>query len=390
MSLVLSLLIVLIGGFLIGYLFDKIKVPKIVGMIIYGILIGPSFLNIISDDLINISSLLRQIALVIIITRAGLNLKINEIKKMGLPALLISFIPATLEIIGVLIFAPILLGLSILESLLLGSVLAAVSPAVIVPRMIKLKEEGYKDVPDLILVGSSVDDVYVIVLFYTFLGMLKTNTFNFFSIIQIPTSIILGSLLGVLLGLLISYLFKKVKFQSWLKVTITLIISFTLVYTEKYYENYIKIATLISVLVLNMILFLKNSKESKELERNYKKLWVVFEILLFVLVGISVDFKFAINSGFMPVLLLLISLVFRSIGTFISTLFTSFNNKERLFAVFAYLPKATVQASIGAIALQEGLESGNLILTMAVISILVTAPLGAILIDKSYKKLLDI
>lgn len=389
MNLFLSLLIVLVGGFLIGYLLEKIKIPKIVGMIIYGILIGPSFLNIISLSLINISSLLRQIALVIIITRAGLNLNIKEIIKMGLPAVLFSFIPATFEIIGVLIFAPMLLKISVVESLLLGSVLAAVSPAVVVPRMIKLKEEGYKKVPDLVLVGSSIDDVYVIVLFYTFLGMLKTNTINFINVIQIPTSIILGAILGIIMGLLLSKLFNKLKLNNWFKVLISLLISFTLVYTEKYYENYIKIATLISVLVLNMIIFLKSREIANDLELKYKKLWTVFEILLFVLVGISVDIKFAISSGVMPLIVLFIGLLFRAIGTFLVTLMAKFTFKETLFAIFAYLPKATVQASIGGIALAEGLASGNIILTLAVMAILITAPLGAILIDTTYKKLLS-
>lgn len=388
MSLVLSLIIVLVGGFLIGYIFEKVKIPKIVGMIIYGILIGSSFLNIVSNSLLGISSILRQIALVIIITRAGLNLDFKRILEMGLPAILLSFIPATFEIVGILIFAPILLGLSVIESLLLGSVLAAVSPAIIVPRMIKLKEEGYSGVPDLILVGSSIDDVYVIVLFYTFLGMIKTNSFNLVNIVQIPTSIILGGLIGIIIGYIISFLFKKVKINRWLKVFLTLLISFTLVYTEKYYENYLKIATLISVLTLNMTIYFKNNKESESLEKDYKKLWFIFEILLFVLVGISVDLSFAVSSGIMPIFVLLIALVFRSIGTFLTSLFTNYSFKEKLFIILAYLPKATVQASIGAIALNEGLPSGNIILTMAVIAILITAPLGAILIDSTHKYLL--
>ena len=382
---ILSLLIVLVGGYIIGYLTSKIKLPKIVGMIIFGILIGPSVLNIISPSLIKISPILRKIALVIIITRAGLNLNIGKMKR---EEVLISFLPATLEMLAVMLFSFLLLDVSLLEGLLLGTVLAAVSPAVLVPRMIKLKDEGYEKVPNLILFGSSVDDVFVIVIFYVVLNMLKTNTFDLISIIQIPSSIILGIVLGVLIGYLASKLFNKFKVNKYLKVLLILIITMGLVFSEDYLFKVINVTTLLSVLAMNIVINKKSPKEVKEVHDIYKYLWFVFEILLFVLVGISIDLKFAYSNGFLPVLVLFIGLIFRSVGTILATLKSNYSLKEKLFTVLAYLPKATVQASIGWIAVAEGLEVGNLVLTSAVISILITAPLGAILIANTYKKLL--
>lgn len=387
--MILSLFLVLVGGYIFGSLFKKIKLPKIIGMIIYGIIIGPSLLNILSSSLLNISSIIRNIALVIIITRAGLNLNYKNILKMGLPAILISFIPATFEIIGVTIFSHLLLNITIAEGLLLGSVLAAVSPAIIVPRMIKLKEEGYSKISELILVGSSVDDVYVIVLFYAFLQLIQTNTFSIISIIEIPTSIILGILLGILIGAILYKIFKKFKINFYIKLIITLTISLTIVFLEPTINSYIKIATLLSVIAINIYFNYKDKSFSEQLEKNYKKLWFVFEILLFVLVGVIVDLNFALNSGIIPIVVLFIGLIFRMFATFLVTLFTDFNKKEKLFTIISYIPKATVQASIGGIALAKGLPVGNLVLTIAVLSILISAPLGAILIDKTYIKLLE-
>src|SRR5690625_4019147 len=387
--MILSLLIFLIGGFSIGYLFEKINIPKIVGMIIFGILISPSILNLVSPSLINISDILRKIALVIIITRAGLNLSIKSIKEMGINALLISFIPATFEIIGVTIFSYLLLNISIVGGILLGTVLAAVSPAIVVPRMIKLKNKGYKEVSELVLVGSSIDDIYVIVLFYATLNVLKTNKFDIISIVQIPSSIILGILLGLVIGIVIYQLLKLLKFNNYINLIVLFSLSILLVFSEDILFNVVNVSTLISILSLFIFINFKNKEISFKLEENYKHLWFFFEIILFVLVGVSVDIKYALSEGFMPVIVLLIGLTIRSLGTFIALTFTNFNFKEKLFIIFSYLPKATVQASIGGIALSEGLNVGPLILTLAVLSILITAPIGATLIDNTYKKLLN-
>lgn len=387
--MILSFLIIIIGGYFTGLLFEKIKLPKIVGMILFGILIGPNILNIISSKVINISSILRQIALIIIISRAGLNLNIKNIKEMGLNALLLSFIPATFEIIGIALLSYYLLSITFLEGLLLGSVLAAVSPAILVPKMINLKEKGYEKVPNILLVGSSLDDIYVIVLFYMFLNIIKTNKINYINIIQIPTSIILGAILGVLIGLFLYYLLKKVKFNKYLSIFLLLTTTIFLVFSENYLFKVINVSTLISVLTIFITLTIKNKLFSKEINKKYNYLWFLFEILLFVLVGISVDINYALKEGLMPVLVIIIGLIIRSIGTYISLISSNFKMKEKLFIISSYIPKATVQASIGAIALNEGLNVGSLILTISVLAILITAPLGALLIDNTYEVLLS-
>lgn len=387
----LSLGIILLGGFIIGLLFEKIKLPKIVGMIIIGILIGPSFLNIIDDSIINISAMLRQIALVIILTRSGLSLDIKKLKEIGRPAILMCFIPATFEIVGVLILAPILLNVSITEALLLGAVLAAVSPAVVVPRMIKLKEKRYgenKNVPELIMAGSSADDIYVIILFYAFLGLNNGQSINLMSLVNIPISIVLGILVGFVVGLLLSFIYKKFEMKILTQILVLLGSSFLLIGVEELISKYIAFSSLLGIITIGIVILFKNKEAAVELESGYNKMWTFFEILLFVLVGISVDINYAINAGFIPVVVLVGALVFRMIGVFVSLLFTTLNIKERLFSMISYIPKATVQASIGGIALAEGLAVGPLVLTMAVLSILITAPLGAILIDTNYKKLL--
>ena len=390
--MLLSLGLVLILGFLTGFLFEKIKLPKILGMIIIGILIGPSFLNLINPNLINISSYLRQIALMIIITRSGLSLDFNNLKKIGRPAILMCFIPATFEIIGVLIFGPIILGISLFESLLLGSVLAAVSPAIVVPRMINLLNKGYgnnKNIPELVMAGASLDDIYVIVIFYASLSLLNNSTITTYAILQIPISIILGISIGIILGLVLYYLFKSKYLNTIIKTFILFSVSLLFMGFEELIKNYISISSLIGIMATGMVLLFKNKNDAKEIEKNYNNLWFFFEILLFVLVGISVDINYALSEGFKPVLLLLISLFFRTIGVLLSISFTKFNLKEKIFIIVSYIPKATVQASIGGIALSLGLDVGPLVLTIAVLSILITAPIGAALIDFSYKKLLS-
>lgn len=387
----LSLGIILLSGFLVGLLFEKMKLPKIVGMIIIGIFLGPSLLNIVDDSIINISAMLRQIALVIILTRSGLSLNLKKLKEIGRPAILMCFVPATFEIVGVLILAPLLLGVSIVEALLIGSVLAAVSPAVVVPRMIKLKEEGYgenKSIPELIMAGSSADDIYVIVLFYAFLGLVDSGKLNALSFVNIPVSIILGILLGIGVGLLLSYIYKKINMNIIIKILLLISTSFLLIGLEEFVSDYISFSSLLGIITIGMVILLKNKEVAVDMEKGYHKLWTFFEILLFVLVGISVDINYAISAGFMPIVVLFSALVFRMAGVFVSLLFTNLKMKERLFSMISYLPKATVQASIGGIALAQGLAVGSLVLTIAVLSILITAPLGAILMDLSYKKLL--
>ena len=389
--MVLSLGIILILGFLVGCVLSKIKLPGLVGMIIVGLVIGPYCLGLIDDSILAISTELRQIALVIILTRSGLNLDIESLKKIGRPAILMSFIPATLEIIGVTLISLLMLEISVFEAMLLGSVLAAVSPAVVSPRMIKLIEDRLGErhqVPKLILAGSSVDDIYVIVLFYVFLGLVENNVFNITSILTIPLTITLGILIGILVGLLLSYILKKTNFKITINVLLVLSTSFLMIGLENILKEYVSISSLLGIMVMGVILLFKEPIKSKELSVGYNNLWIFFEIILFVLVGATVDFSYAVNNSLTAILILVVGLLFRTLGVLICLIKTNLNKKERLFTVFSYLPKATVQASIGGIALSLGLYCGSIILTVSVISILITAPIGALLIDKTAKKLL--
>lgn len=388
----LSLFIIFTLGIFGGLIFEKIRLPKLIWYIVLGILIGPSVLNIVDETLITISSYLRQIALILILTRSGLSLSINNLKKIGRPAILMCFIPACFEIIGVLIFAPIFLNITYLEALLLGSVLAAVSPAIVVPRMIKLIEEGYgkdKNVAELVLAGASVDDIFVIVLFYAFKGLVSTNVFNGWNIIQIPISIVLGMLLGTIVGFLVAFIIKKTKTNTIINVILMLGLSFGMLYLEEILKPYISVSALLAIIIMGLIIALIRKEESKEIQKSYNSLWNGFEILLFVLVGIATNINYAFSdNGVMILGLIIIALIFRSLGVIVCLIATKFHWKEKLFIVLSYLPKATVQASIGAIALTEGLACGDILLTSAVVSILFTAPMGAILIDNTYKKLL--
>ena len=389
--MVFSIGLILILGFIIGYILSKVKIPGLVGMIIIGILIGPYCFSLIDESILNISSELRQIALVIILTRSGLNLDIDSLKKIGRPAILMSFIPATLEIIGVTIISFLILKLSIFESMLLGSVLAAVSPAVVSPRMIKLIDKKIGEehqVPKLILAGSSVDDIYVIVLFYTFLSLVENNTFNFTSILMIPVTIILGILFGILVGLLLSFVLKKTNFKTSINILIIISSSFLMIGFENLIKDIVSVSSLLGIMVMGIVLLFKVKEKAKDLSNGYNNLWTFFEIILFVLVGASVDFSYAINNSLLAILILFIGLLFRTLGVFICLIKTNLSLKERIFAVISYLPKATVQASIGGIALSLFLPCGSIILTVAVISILITAPIGALLIDNFSVKLL--
>lgn len=393
MNIFLSLFIIFTGGILGGFLFEKIRLPKLIWYIILGLLIGPSLFNIVDDTLISISSYLRQIALVIILTRSGLSLDINHLKKIGRPAILLCFIPATFEIIGVLIFAPMFLGISYIEALLLGSVLAAVSPAIVVPRMINLIEKRYGEehhIPELIMAGASVDDIYVIVLFYSFKNLVATEVFNPWNNAQIPLSIVLGITLGILVGFLMVFIIKYLKFNKIINVIFMLGLSIGMIYLENLLKPYFSVSSLLAIIVMALIINIFKKEEAKEIQKSYNSLWSAFEILLFTLVGIATNAKYAFSKeGAILIGIIFIALIFRSIGVIISLLFTGYSIKEKAFIIISYLPKATVQASIGAIALSEGLECGTLVLTMAVLSILITAPVGAILMDTLYKKLLD-
>lgn len=390
--MLLSLGLVFSIGFVGGWIFEKIRLPKLVFYMLLGILFSPSLLGIVDSKLLDISSYLRQIALIIILTRSGLSLDIQALKKIGRPAILMCFLPATFEIIGICIFAPLLLDISIAEALLMGSVLAAVSPAVVVPRMIKLHEQGYSQkssLPELIMAGASCDDIYVIVLFYSFKGLVSSQTIDYMSFLQIPVSIILGLLLGIIFALMIVLLFKKTQLPTSLKVIILLGVSFLMVGIEELTKNYVSISSLLGIIVLGIAILKYDKDGAKNIQKSYNGLWQGFEILLFFLVGCAVDIKYALSTKGLVILgLILIGLVFRSIGVLLCIVRTKFDKKERLFIIISYLPKATVQASIGAIALSEGLECGSIVLTSAVIAILLTAPIGAILMDTTYKKLL--
>lgn len=383
-------LIMLIGMFL-GWLSKKIRLPSLVGMILTGIIIGPNVFGLIDSSLLNISSELREIALVIILTRAGLGLDVNELKKAGRPALLMCFVPATFEIIGTVIFAPMLFGISYIEAALAGSVIAAVSPAVVVPRMLGLIDKGYgidKQIPQIIMGGASADDVYVIVLFTSFLAILSGGSASALDFIQIPTSILLGIILGIITGFALVLFFKKIHMRDSAKVIVILSVSFLLLGFEDILEDYVHISGLIAIMALGMSIFAMNKELSKRLSAKYNKIWIAAEIMLFVLVGAAVDIKSIISYGLTALILLVIAMAFRMSGVFVSLLGTKLSMKERLFCMFAYSPKATVQAAIGAVPLAAGLECGELILAVAVLAILITAPFGAFMIDFTYKKLL--
>ena len=392
MNIFLSLFIIFGGGVLGGYLFEKIKLPKLVWYIILGILIGPSVFNIIDDTLLSISSHLRQIALVIILTRSGLSLDIKSLKKIGRPAILMCFLPACFEIAGITIFGPMLLGISYFEALLLGSVLAAVSPAVVVPRMIRLMEEGYGKqhcVPELVMAGASCDDIFVIVLFYSFKNLVATSTFDAWSVGQIPISIVSGVILGIGVGFLMVLAIRYMKLNRIVRVILMLGLSFGMLALENVLKPYFSVSSLLAIIVMAFVVGIFKKEEAKEMQKSYNGLWQGFEILLFALVGIAVDVRYAFSKeGAIIVGLVFIALVFRSLGVLCSVIATKFTWKEKLYIVISYLPKATVQASIGAIALSEGLACGTLVLTAAVVSILITAPLGAILMDSLKNKLL--
>lgn len=375
-----------------GWICQKIKLPSLLGMLITGIVLGPYVLNLLDDSILGISAELRKIALIIILTRAGLGLDLSGLKKIGRPAVLMCFVPASFELIGMILLAPKLMGLTVLEAAIMGAVLAAVSPAVVVPRMVKLMDEGYgvnEGIPQLILAGASVDDVYVIVLFSTFVGMMQGEGASILKFVNIPISIFLGIAIGLLIGVLLAYFFKKMHIRDTSKVLIILSISFLLVVMEDKLSTPITFSALIAIMFIGVGLQKKRETVAKRLSVKYGKLWVAAEVFLFVLVGATVNIGYLGKVGVKALIVIIGALVFRMFGVFVCLLGTSLKRKERLFTMLAYTPKATVQAAIGGIPLALGFTCGDLVLTVAVLAIVLTAPLGAFAIDLSYKKLLN-
>lgn len=387
-----SIGIIILLGFIVSFIFGKIKIPKLVGMIITGIIIGPFCLNIIDPSILEISPDIRQFALVVILTRAGLSLNVEDLKKVGRPGLLMCFVPATFEILAFTIFAPMFLGVTILEGAIIGSIIAAVSPAVVVPRMLNLMNKGYgnkNSIPQLILAGASVDDIYAIVVFTALVALEQGGSVSVMSFINIPLSIILGLVVGYILGKLLNKLYEiNINMDNTIKFLILLSVSFLLLSLENLVKGILPFSALISIMAMGMAINKENINLARNLEKKYGEVWIFAEIFLFILVGASVNINYALKTGVNGVVLILIALIIRMLGVLISLIKTKLTKKERIFTMLAYTPKATVQAAMGGVPLAMGLACGETALAMAVLSILITAPLGAIFIDTSYKKLL--
>lgn len=386
-----SLALIFLVGLLMGSIFNKLKLPSLLGMIITGMILSSYALNLLDPSIMGISADLRQVALVVILTRAGLSLNIEDLKKVGRPAILMCFVPACFEIVGVILIAVPLLGVSITEAAIMGSVLAAVSPAVVVPRMLRIMEEGYgvkKSIPQLILAGASVDDVFVIVLFTAFTSIESGGEVSPMSFVQIPISILLGVALGLVCGLALIWFFKKFHMRDSVKLLIFLSISFLLIELQNELGGIVPISGLLAIMSMGVALYKWYNVLAVRLSSKYNKLWVAAEILLFVLVGATVDLNYVAAAGLLSVCVVVFAMMFRMAGVFCCLLKTKLDKKERGFCMVAYTPKATVQAAIGGVPLSMGLACGNQVLALAVIAILITAPFGAICIDKLYKKLL--
>lgn len=387
-----SLALVFLGGLLAGEVFRRLRLPPLLGMLLVGIAFGPYALGLLDDSLLAISADLRKVALIIILTRAGLSLDIGDLRKVGRSAVLLCFVPATFELVGTVILAPRLLGVSVLEAAIIGSVIAAVSPAVVVPRMLRLMDEGYgakQGIPQMILAGASVDDVYVIVLFSSFTSLAAGGTLSPLDFVRIPTSLVLGIAAGVLCGLALVWWFSHVHMRDSIKVVVFLALSFVLVTIEDHCTGIIGFSGLLAVMSMGIMLGQRIPVVSKRLSAKYDRLWVGAELLLFVLVGAMVNVAYAAYAGVAAILLILGAMVFRMAGVLASVLGTKLNGKERAFCMLAYTPKATVQAAIGGVPLAMGLACGETVLTVAVLAILITAPFGAIAIDCTYKKWLQ-
>lgn len=387
-----SLGLVLLLGMALGALAKRLNLPALVGMLIAGMILGPYALDLLSDSLLNISADLRQLALIIILTRAGLSLDVAALKRVGRPAVLMCFVPACFEILGMTLLAPRLLGVSTLDAAIMGAVVGAVSPAVIVPRMIRLSEEGWgmdRGIPQLILAGASVDDVFVIVMFTAFTGLASGGTgLTAGAVLGIPASILTGVAAGLLLGWLLAQWFGRVHMRDSVKVVILLSLAFLLVAAEDALEGIFPFSGLLAVMGAGVGLQKWRTVVAQRLSLKFSKLWVAAEVALFVLVGAAVDLRYALSAGVIAILAVLGALCFRAVGVLLCVSGAHFSGKEKLFCVLGYLPKATVQAAIGGVPLAMGLGCGQIVLTVAVIAILVTAPLGALAIDRSYPKLL--
>lgn len=389
--MLLSIALILLVGMSMGWLCRKMKLPGLLGMLATGIVLGPYVLDLLDPSILGISAELRKIALIIILTRAGLGLDLSGLKKIGRPAVLMCFVPASFELFGMLLLAPKLMGLSILEAAVMGAVLAAVSPAVVVPRMVKLMDEGYgvkEGIPQLILAGASVDDVYVIVLFSTFTGMMQGTGASAIRFINIPVSILLGIAIGLGIGVLLACFFQKIHMRDTSKVLIILSISFLLVVLEDYLATPITFSALIAVMFIGIGLQRKREVVAKRLSAKYGKLWVAAEVFLFVLVGATVNIGYIGKVGIKALIVIAGALVFRMFGVLVCLLGTEIKGKERMFTMLAYTPKATVQAAIGGIPLSLGFACGESVLAVSVLAIVLTAPLGAFAIDFTYKKFL--
>ncbi len=392
-----SLAFIFLAGLAMAGICQQLKIPRIIGMLAVGILLGPSVLNLLDPSILMISADLRKMALIIILLKAGLSLNIADLKKVGRPAIMMSFVPASFEILGFVLLGPVLLGLSVIEAAVMGAVLAAVSPAVVVPRMVQLMETKYgteKSIPQMIMAGASCDDIFVIVLFTTFAGMAQGGSAGIGDFIGIPVSIVLGILLGAAVGWLTGRFFETAYahrhcVRNSMKVIILLGLSFLLVSVETWLEGIVPVSGLLAVVSMAAVLKMSSVDfVSKRLSEKFGKLWLAAEVILFVLVGAAVDIRYTLVAGPAAVLLILLALVFRSVGVTICMLGTKLNFRERLFCVIAYLPKATVQAAIGSVPLSMGLSCGNMVLSVAVLAIIITAPLGAFGIDFSYRRLL--
>lgn len=393
-----SLSLIFLVGLAMGAICQKLKMPRIIGMLVTGIVLGPYVLDFLDPSILSISSELRKLALIIILLKAGLSLDLKDLKKAGRPAILMSFVPATCEIAGYILFAPLLLGINRIEAAVMGAVLGAVSPAVVIPRMVMLMEEKYgtkKAIPQMIMAGASCDDIFVIVLFTTFLSMAQGGSADIIDFVNIPVSIVLGIFLGVVTGYGL-YLFFETSYahkhcvRNSTKVIIVLGFSMLLVSVEGWLEGKVSVSGLLAVVSMACVIKIKSTAfVSKRLSEKFGKLWIAAEVVLFVLVGAAVDIRYTLSAGIAAVFMIFITLIFRTAGVLICTIKTKLNMKERIFCVIAYLPKATVQAAIGSVPLAAGLACGKIILSVAVLAIIITAPLGALGIDNTYKKLLE-